>query len=105
MPHRGELRDPRFHHEWGGIVRSRVLVCNVMTALHVPIFFDNLGHSNATFPNGGGRSEHQAGHTQRAISYGQGEEAWNIWKAGVYGDITVSAGVLQFAMKLEEIRG
>jgi hypothetical protein len=40
-----------------------------------------------------------------AISCRQGEEAWKMWKAGRYGNVSLSDGVIEFAKTHEEIKG
>merc|ERR1712113_1191318 len=35
----------------------------------------------------------------------QGEEAWKLWKAGAYGDISLSDGIIEYAKTHEEIKG
>merc|ERR1712193_333440 len=35
----------------------------------------------------------------------QGEEAWMLWKAGMYGDISLSDGVIEYAKTHEELKG
>merc|ERR1719204_1893256 len=39
------------------------------------------------------------------MSCRQGEEAWKLWKAGTYGDISLSDGVVEYAKTHEEIKG
>merc|ERR1711966_192694 len=52
----------------------------------------------------GGAFGHKDGPKQGAISCGQGEEAWKLWKAGTYGDISLSDGVVEYAKTHEEIK-
>ena len=40
-----------------------------------------------------------------AISCRQGEEAWKQWKAGQFGNISLSDGVIEYAKTHEEIKG
>merc|ERR1712193_588177 len=35
----------------------------------------------------------------------QGEEAWMLWKAGMYGDVSLSDGVIEYAKTHEELKG
>merc|ERR1711948_17790 len=35
----------------------------------------------------------------------QGEEAWKLWKAGTYGSVSLSDGVIEFAKTHEELKG
>jgi len=76
-----------------------------MNALRLPAFFENLGHSNVILTAGGGAFGHKDGPKQGATSCRQGEEAWKLWKAGAYGDISLSDGVIEFAKTHEEIKG
>merc|ERR1712151_344302 len=34
-----------------------------------------------------------------------GEEAWKLWKAGMYGDVSSSDGIIEYAKTHEEIKG
>merc|ERR1712008_666705 len=45
------------------------------------------------------------GPKQGAISCRRGEEAWKLWKAGTYGDVSLSDGVVEYAKTHEEIKG
>ncbi|CAE7614067.1 rbcL [Symbiodinium microadriaticum] len=76
-----------------------------MNALRLPAFFENLGHSNVILTAGGGSFGHKDGPKPGAISCRQGEEAWKAWKAGQYGNISLSDGVIEFAKTHEEIKG
>merc|ERR1712050_792913 len=42
---------------------------------------------------------------QGAMSCRQGEEAWKLWKAGTYGDVSLSDGIIEYAKTHEEIKG
>merc|ERR1712127_1147420 len=42
---------------------------------------------------------------QGATSCRQGEEAWMLWKAGMYGDVSLSEGVIEYAKTHEELKG
>merc|ERR1712063_88295 len=68
-------------------------------------FFENLGHSNVILTAGGGAFGHKDGPKQGAISCGQGEEAWMLWKAGTYGNVSLSDGVIEYAKTHEELKG
>merc|ERR1719150_1515599 len=76
-----------------------------MNALRLPAFFENLGHSNVILTAGGGSFGHKDGPKQGAMSCRQGEEAWKLWKAGTYGDVSLSDGVVEYAKTHEEIKG
>jgi hypothetical protein len=66
---------------------------------------ENLGHSNVILTAGGGAFGHKDGPKQGAISCGQGEESWMQWKAGNFGDVSLSDGVIEYAKTHEEIKG
>ena len=76
-----------------------------MNALRLPAFFENLGHSNVILTAGGGSFGHKDGPKIGAISCRQGEEAWKQWKAGQFGNISLSDGVIEYAKTHEEIKG
>merc|ERR1719230_2429922 len=76
-----------------------------MNALRLPAFFENLGHSNVILTAGGGSFGHKDGPKQGATSCRQGEEAWKLWKAGTYGDVSLSDGIIEYAKTHEEIKG
>merc|ERR1712072_564376 len=40
-----------------------------------------------------------------ATSCRQGEESWKLWKAGVFGDVSLSDGIIEYAKTHEEIKG
>merc|ERR1711979_107537 len=42
---------------------------------------------------------------QGAMSCAQGEEAWKLWKAGTYGDVSLVDGVIEYAKTHEELKG
>merc|ERR550514_2326944 len=81
------------------------IISGGMNALRLPAFFMNLGHSNVTLTAGGGSFGHKDGPKQGAISCAQAEEAWFAWKAGTYGDVSLSDGVIEFAKTHEEMKG
>eukprot|EP00972_Heterocapsa_arctica_P005288 783343-Heterocapsa_arctica.AAC.1 len=65
-----------------------------MSALRLPAFFESLGHSNVILTAGCGAFGHKDGPKQGAASYRQGEQAWKLWKAGTYGNVSLSDGVI-----------
>merc|ERR1719401_1666232 len=81
------------------------IISGGMNALRLPAFFENLGHSNVILTAGGGAFGHKDGPEQGATSCRQGEEAWKLWKAGVYGDVTLSDGIIEYAKTHEAIKG
>merc|ERR1712007_97263 len=54
---------------------------------------------------GGGSFGHKDGPKQAAISCSQGEESWKLWKAGTYGNVSLSDGIIEYAKTHEEIKG
>ena len=96
---------PYYHQEWEGMKQTTPIISGGMNALRLPAFFENLGHSNVILTAGGGSFGHKDGPKPGAISCRQGEEAWKAWKAGQYGNISLSDGVIEFAKTHEEIKG
>lgn len=73
--------------------------------MRLPAFFENLGHSNVILTAGGGAFGHKDGPKQGATSCRQGEEAWKLWKAGTYGDVSLADGIIEYAKTHEELKG
>merc|ERR1712056_86383 len=96
---------PYFHQEWEGMIQTTPSISGGMNALRLPAFFENLGHSNVILTAGGGSFGHKDGPKQGATSCRQGEEAWKLWKAGMYGDVSLSDGIIESAKTHEEIKG
>jgi len=96
---------PYYKQEWEGMIQTTPIISGGMNALRLPAFFENLGHSNVILTAGGGSFGHKDGPKQGAMSCRQGEEAWKLWKAGTYGDIPLSDGVVEYAKTHEEIKG
>ena len=96
---------PYYHQEWEGMVQTTPIISGGMNALRLPAFFENLGHSNAILTAGGGAFGHKDGPKQGAVSCRQGEEAWMLWKAGMYGDVSVSGGVIDYTNTHAELKG
>ena len=92
---------PYYEQEWEGMIQTTPIISGGLNALRLPAFFGNLGHSNVILTAGGG----SFGHQQGAMSCRQGEEAWKFWKAGTYGDFSLSDGVVEYAKTHEEIKG
>merc|ERR1711963_947080 len=88
-----------------GMMETTPIISGGMNALRLPAFFENLGHSNVILTAGGGAFGHKDGPKQGAISCRQGEEAWKLWKAGMYGDVSLSDGIIEYAKTHEEIKG
>merc|ERR1711933_631045 len=96
---------PYYRQEWEGMKQTTPIISGGMNALRLPAFFENLGHSNVILTAGGGSFGHKDGPKQGATSCRQGEEAWKLWKAGTYGDISLSDDVVEYAKTHEEIKG
>merc|ERR1712004_787627 len=94
-----------YHQEWEGMVQTTPIISGGMNALRLPAFFENLSHSNVILTAGGGAFGHKDGPKQGAVPCRQGEEAWMLWKAGMYGDVSLSDGVIEYAKTHEELKG
>merc|ERR1712151_624406 len=100
-----EADGPYYPQPWEGMKQTTPIISGGMNALRLPAFFENLGHSNVILTAGGGAFGHKDGPKQGAISCAQGEEAWMLWKAGMYGDVSLSDGVIEYAKTHEELKG
>ncbi|CAE8604975.1 unnamed protein product, partial [Polarella glacialis] len=60
---------------------------------------------NEMIARGGGSFGHKDGPKPGAISCRQGEESWKEWKAGKFGDVSLSDGIIEFAKTHEELKG
>jgi hypothetical protein len=89
-----EADGPYYHQEWQGMPQTTPIISGGMNVLRLPAFFENLGHSNVILTAGGGAFSHKDGPKQGAISCGQGEDFWMQWKAGKFGDVSLSDGVM-----------
>ncbi|CAE7805389.1 rbcG, partial [Symbiodinium necroappetens] len=69
-----------------------VIIPGGMNALHLPAFFETIGRANVTSDGPFGISGRQA------------EEAWNAWRSGQYGSISLSDGVIEFAKTHDEMK-
>merc|ERR1712029_66613 len=96
---------PYYQQEWEGMIQTTPIISGGMNALRLPAFFENLGHSNVILTAGGGSFGHKDGPKQGAVSCRQGEEAWKLWKTGMFGDVSLSDGVVEYAKTHEEIKG
>merc|ERR1712056_130529 len=100
-----EADGPYYHQTWEGMKQTTPIISGGMNALRLPAFFENLGHSNVILTAGGGSFGHKDGPKQGATSCRQGEEAWKLWSAGMYGDVSLSDGIIEYAKTHEEIKG
>merc|ERR1712003_569997 len=100
-----EADGPYYHQTWEGMKQTTPIISGGMNALRLPAFFENLSHSNVILTAGGGAFGHKDGPKQGATSCRQGEEAWMLWKAGAYGDVSLSDGVIEYAKTHEELKG
>jgi len=105
MLQQDEADGPYYRQPWEGMKETTPIISGGMNALRLPAFFENLGHSNVILTAGGGAFGHKDGPKQGATSCRQGEEAWKLWKAGTYGDISLSDGIIEYAKTHEEIKG
>ncbi|CAK0820262.1 unnamed protein product [Prorocentrum cordatum] len=96
---------PYYRQEWEGMKQTTPIISGGMNALRLPAFFENLGHSSVILTAGCGAFGHKDGPKQGAISCAQGEESWKLWKAGTYGDLSLSVGVVEYAKTHEELKG
>jgi hypothetical protein len=48
---------------------------------------------------GGGAFGHKGGPKHCAISRAHGEESWQLWEAGTYGDESLTDGVIEYAKR------
>jgi ribulose-bisphosphate carboxylase large chain len=96
---------PYYRQEWEGMKQTTPIISGGMNALRLPAFFENLNHSNVILTAGGGAFGHKDGPKQGAISCGQGEESWKLWRAGTYGDVSLVDGVIEYAKTHEELKG
>ena len=87
------------------MTQTTPIIAGGMNVLRLPAFFENVGHSNVILPAGGGAFKHKGGPAQGAVSCRQAETAWQLWKAGVYGDLSLSDGVIEHAKTLKGIKG
>merc|ERR1712054_478423 len=100
-----EAPGPYYNQEWEGMKQTTPIISGGMNALRLPAFFENLGHSNVILTAGGGAFGHKDGPKQGATSCRQGEEAWKQWKSGMFGDVSLSDGIIEYAKTHEEIKG
>merc|ERR1711879_1024168 len=96
---------PYYNQEWEGMVQTALIITGGVNALRLPELFEKLGHSNVILTSGSGAFGHRYGPKQGATSCRQGEEAWMLWKAGTYGDVSLSDGIIEYAKTHEEIKG
>jgi len=76
--------------------------CSIIDVLAVP---RSLGRSRAILTAGGGAFGHKDGPKQGATSCRQGEEAWKLWTADTYGDLSLPDGAIEYAKTHEDIKG
>merc|ERR1719215_1598254 len=100
-----EADGPYYHQTWEGMKQTTPIISGGMNALRLPAFFENSSHSNVILTAGGGSFGHKDGPKQGATSCRQGEEAWMFWKAGRYGDVSLSEGIIEYAKTHEELKG
>ena len=89
---------------WQGSPKPAALFSFGMNALRLPAYCEELGHSNVILA-GGGSFAHKDGPKAGAISCRQAEEAWKQWKAGQFGDVSLSDAVILYAKTHAELKG
>jgi len=72
--------------------------------LRLPALFESLGHSNVILAAGGLAFQHNDGVKQGAISCKQIEQAWKLWKAGKFGPVSLSDGIIAYAKKHDALK-
>ena len=87
------------------MVETAPIILGSVNARRLPAFYEKLGHSNVILAAGGGAFGHKDGPKQGAMACRQGEEAWVFWRAGKYGGVSLSDGIIAYAKTHEEIRG
>jgi len=100
-----EADGPYYRQDWQGMKETSPIISGGINALRLPAFFENLGHSNVILTAGGGAFGHKDGPKPGAISCRQGEESWKQWKAGMFGDVSLSDGIIEYAKTHEELKG
>ena len=84
--------------------KTSPILASGMNPLRLPALFEKLGHSNVIL-QGGSSSQHKDGPRTAGIANRQSEEAWKNWQSGMYGNVSLSEGVMQFAKTHAEIKG
>ena len=87
-----------------GRARTSPILASGMNPLRLPALFKKLGHSNVIL-TGDTSSQHKDGPRTAGIANRQSEEAWKNWQSGMYGNVSLSEGVMQFAKTHAEIKG
>jgi ribulose-bisphosphate carboxylase large chain len=100
-----EADGPYYHQEWQDMPQTTPIISDGMNALRLPAFFENLGHSNVILTAGGRAFVHKVGPNQDAISCDQSEESCMQWKAGKFGNVSLSNGVIDYAKTHKKIKG
>lgn len=78
--------------------------CALLHALWVPALLEESGQSYVAWEAGGGSCDHKDGPEQGALACRQGEEAWKLWKAGMYGEVSLSGAVVEYAKLHKELK-
>ena len=88
-----------------GMKGATPIISRGMHALCLPFFFNKLGHSNVILAAGGQAFRHKDGPKHGVLSCSQAEEAWIMWKAGQYGGVRLSDGIIEYAKTHAELKG
>ncbi len=94
-----------YHQTCEGVKQTTPIISGGMNALRLLAFFENLGHSSVILTALGGAFGHKDGPRPVAVSCRQGEEAWKQWKAGHFGGISLSDGIIKYTETHEENKG
>ena len=101
-----DVTDDSYYHQYReGMKQTTPIISGDVCALRLQAFFENFGRYNAILTAGGGTFGHKDEPKQGATSCRQGEEAWKMCKAGAYGNVSLSDGVITYARTHEEIKG
>ena len=83
--------------------RTSPVLASGMNPLRLPALFEKLGHSNVIM-TGDTSSQHKDVPRTAGIANRQSEQAWKNWKTGMYGKVSLSDGVMEFAKTHSEIQ-
>ena len=93
---KGDVADgPYVTQEGKSMKQTTPIISGDLNALRLLAFVENLGHSNVILTAGGGASGNKDGPKHGAISRLEAEEAWNFWKLGTSGDVSLAGSVIE----------
>ena len=96
--------EPYYHQDRQGMQQTAPIITGGVKGLRLPAFFVSLDHPRVILIAGGGSIGHEDGPKQGAASYRQREEAWKLWMVGVYGDISLPDGIVEYAKTHEDVK-